>query len=239
MAEPGVKLNTVASQQRKRRENQMTQFGNTTAGSLLHSRAAHRNISCLVSVFALLASMSVSLAAHAEAPNPLCAGCHGEDGNGVAPEFPKIAGFDPAYITKQITDFKKFKRVSEIMGPMATMIPDSEVEALAVYFSKLKRSPGVVTDKNLAAQGQLIYTDGIVNSAVPACAGCHGDKGEGTEVFPRLAGQHTVYLNTQLMNFKTDVRNNDAKKVMRAITMRMTEQEIKAAAEYITSLKGE
>jgi cytochrome c553 len=191
-------------------------------------------------VLAVVACVSVPMTVQAEpAPNPLCAGCHNEDGNSVVPDFPKIAGLDAAYITKQITDFKKFKRVSEIMGPMATQIADSEVDAIAAYYSKQKRTPGEVTDKNLAAQGQLIYTDGIVNSAVPACGGCHGEKGEGADKFPRLAGQHVGYLNTQLLNFKNDVRNNDAKKVMRAIAQRMTEQEIKAAAEFITSLKGE
>jgi cytochrome c553 len=64
-------------------------------------------------------------------------------------------------------------------------------------------------------------------------------KGEGTDKFPRLAGQHTVFLIAQMDNFKNLVRNNDSKKVMRAITLRMTPQEMRAAAEYITSLKGE
>jgi len=218
----------------------MTHIGSTSADSLQRCRVEQKKMSSVLIALAFIASVSVPLLVHAEgAPNPLCAGCHSEDGNSVMPEFPKIAGLDAAYITKQITDFKKFKRVSEIMGPMATQIQDSEVDALAAYFSKQKRTPGVVTDKNLAAQGQIIYTDGLVNSAVPACSGCHGEKGEGTDKFPRLAGQHTVYLNTQLLNFKNDVRNNDAKKVMRAITQRMSEQEMKAAAEYITSLKGE
>jgi cytochrome c553 len=74
---------------------------------------------------------------------------------------------------------------------------------------------------------------------VPACGGCHGEKGEGTDKFPRLAGQHAAYLTVQMLNFKNVVRNNDARGVMRAITLRMTEDEMKAAAEYITSLKGE
>jgi cytochrome c553 len=218
----------------------MTEPGNISAYSFRTRQVEQHNKSSIVPVLLFLAAALVSPAVHAEgAPNPLCAGCHNEDGNSAVPEFPKIAGLDAAYITKQITDFKKFKRVSEIMGPMATQIADSEVEALAAYFSKQKRTPGEVTDKNLAAQGQLIYTDGIVNSAVPACGGCHGEKGEGTDKFPRLAGQHTVYLNAQLLNFKNDVRNNDAKKVMRAIAQRMSEQEMKAASEYITSLKGE
>ena len=191
-------------------------------------------------LLALVATLTLPFAVQAEeVPNTLCTGCHNEDGNSTAPEFPKLAGLDPAYITKQITDFKKYKRVSEIMGPMAAQIPDADIPKLAAYFSKQKRTTGVVTDAKLASQGQQIYDDGIVSSAVPACSGCHGEKGEGTDNFPRLAGQHTVYVMTQLNNFKNIVRNNDARKVMRAITSRMTEEDMKAAAEYITSLKGE
>jgi cytochrome c553 len=218
----------------------MTQYGHTSADSLRYRRPAHQNKSFLLMVLVFLISVLVPPAVHAEnAPNALCTGCHNEDGNSTAPEFPKLAGLDAAYITKQITDFKKYKRVSEIMGPMAAQIPDAEVGTLAAYFSKQKRSPGTVADRSLLAQGQQIYDDGIVSSAVPACSGCHGEKGEGTEKFPRLAGQHTVYLITQMDNFKNLVRNNDSKKVMRAITLRMTPQEMRAAAEYITSLKGE
>ena len=221
----------------------MTQYGRTVADNLQHRRPAHQRRFYLFLLLALVATLLKPFAVQADdAPNTLCTGCHNEDGNSTAPEFPKLAGLDPVYISKQITDFKKYRRVSEIMGPMAAQIPDADVPKLAAYFSKQKRTTGttgVVTDAKLASLGQQIYDDGIVNSAVPACSGCHGEKGEGTELFPRLAGQHTVYVMTQLNNFKNIVRNNDAKKVMRAIASRMNDQEMKAAAEYITSLKGE
>ena len=218
----------------------MTQNGQTTAENFKHRSPENQKRSILPVMLVLIASVMISLAVQAEGePNALCTGCHNEDGNSTTPEFPKLAGLDPVYIAKQIKDFKNDKRVSEIMGPMANQIPDKDIGFLAAYFSKQKRSTGVVTDPKLAAQGQQIYDDGIVSSAVPACSGCHGEKGEGTDKFPRLAGQHTAYLLTQLNNFKNSVRNNDARKVMRAITLRMTEQDMKAAAEYITSLQGE
>jgi cytochrome c553 len=213
------------------------------AVNLQRRRSDYQKTSRMLLLLALVTTLMVPFTVKAEdMPNTLCTGCHNEDGNSTAPEFPKLAGLDPVYITKQITDFKKYRRVSEIMGPMAAQIPDADVPKLAAYFSKQKRTTGttgVVTDAKLASLGQQIYDDGIVSSAVPACSGCHGEKGEGTELFPRLAGQHTVYMMTQLNNFKNIVRNNDAKKVMRAIASRMNDQEMKAAAEYITSLKGE
>jgi cytochrome c553 len=218
----------------------MTQYGQNKAGSFRFRRPEHQKQSFFSVMLVFMVSIMLPLAAQAEGePNALCTGCHNEDGNSVTPEFPKLAGLDAVYIAKQIKDFKNDKRVSEIMGPMANQIPDKDIGLLASYFSKQKRSVGIVTDQQLAAQGQQIYDDGIVSSAVPACSGCHGEKGEGTDKFPRLAGQHTVYLITQMNNFKNAVRNNDPRKVMRAITMRMTEQDMKAAAEYITRLKGE
>lgn len=218
----------------------MTQYGQNKAGSFRCRRPEHQKQSFFSVMLVFMVSIILPLAVQAEGePNALCTGCHNEDGNSVTPEFPKLAGLDAVYIAKQIKDFKNDKRVSEIMGPMANQIPDKDIGLLASYFSKQKRSVGIVTDQQLAAQGQQIYDDGIVSSAVPACSGCHGEKGEGTDKFPRLAGQHTVYLITQMNNFKNAVRNNDPRKVMRAITMRMTEQDMKAAAEYITSLKGE
>lgn len=218
----------------------MTQYGQNKAGSFRYRRPEHQKQSSFSVMLVFMVSIMLPLAVQAEGePNALCTGCHNEDGNSVTPEFPKLAGLDAVYIAKQIKDFKNDKRVSEIMGPMANQIPDKDIGLLASYFSKQKRSVGIVTDQQLAAQGQQIYDDGIVSSAVPACSGCHGEKGEGTDKFPRLAGQHTVYLITQMNNFKNAVRNNDPRKVMRAITMRMTEQDMKAAAEYITSLKGE
>lgn len=218
----------------------MIETGRASAQILRPNRVGSGSKSALILALAFLTTASLPFEVRAEdPPSPVCTACHNEDGNSVVPDYPKIAGFDAAYFAKQIVDFKKFKRISEIMGPMATQIADSEIQTLAAYYGKQKRSPGVVTDQNLAAKGQMIYVDGIVDSAVPACGGCHGEKGEGADNFPRLAGQHATYTNTQLMNFKNQVRNNDAKKVMRAIAMRMTEQDMRAVSEYITSLKGE
>jgi cytochrome c553 len=184
----------------------------------------------------LVIAFLISAPALAEdAPNPVCAACHTADGNSIIPEYPKISGLDAAYITKEITDFKSYKRSSEIMGPMSNTISDSEISALATYFSKQKRTPGIITDRALAAQGQLIYDEGIDSTAVPACAGCHEKDGSGSRRFPSLAGQNTAYMIIQMKNFRTSIRNNDGR--MRAIMKRMTEQEIVAVAEYITGLK--
>lgn len=218
----------------------MSRQGRTPADSLGRRLSERGEISSCLMMLAFLASASTPLTAQAEnALNPLCAACHNPDGNSnsTSPRNPKLAGLDAAYITKQIMDFKNTRRVEEAMSSMAGRISEQEAGILAGYYSKQKRTPGIVTNPALAAQGQLIYDKGIDSSAVPACAGCHEKDGSGSKEFPRLAGQHPAYLFIQMKNFKAGLRNNDGR--MRAVAKRMTDQEMAAAAEYITGLKGE
>ena len=216
----------------------MDQAGFFSLGDLQRDRAGlsvgwRRLLLC-----ALLAGVLASPVVQAEdAPNPLCAGCHNPDGNSTNPEYPKIADLDAPYIVKQIRDFKSSKRISEIMGPIAAQIADGEIETLAAYYSKQKRTPGTVADPSLAAQGQLIYDQGVDSTAVPACAGCHEKDGGGSKKFPRIAGQHTAYLISQMKNFRSGIRNNEPR--MRSVVRRLTDQEIVAVAEYVAGLKGD
>jgi len=72
---------------------------------------------------------------------------------------------------------------------------------------------------------------------VPACSGCHGPAGSGIPaMFPRLAGQHGEYIETQLKNFRNGERANDPGKMMQMVAMKMSDQDMKAVAEYITGL---
>jgi cytochrome c553 len=71
------------------------------------------------------------------------------------------------------------------------------------------------------------------------CAGCHADLGQGGSrgEYPRLAGQYAEYTETQLKSFRLDERANDAEKVMRTIAAKLSDQQIKAVAEYSASLR--
>ncbi|MDD5295981.1 MAG: c-type cytochrome [Rhodocyclaceae bacterium] len=187
----------------------------------------------------LLLAFSLALApglARAEAQQlaaTVCAACHGPDGNSVAPTFPKLAGQFPAYLERQLADFKSGKRKSDIMTPIAASLGPEDMKGLATYFSAMKTSPGKVEDKDLAAAGEKLYTEGNPDSAVPACVSCHKEKGSGDKRYPRLAGQNQAYLIQQLMDLKSGVRTNDKMKLMQPVAGRLTEQEMKAAAEYL------
>jgi cytochrome c553 len=73
---------------------------------------------------------------------------------------------------------------------------------------------------------------------VPACAGCHGPAGAGLPVqYPRLAGQYADYTASQLKIFRSQERANDAEKVMRVIAGKLSDDQIKAVAEYAAGLR--
>ena len=203
------------------------------------SRCVSRAAARLVSAVALAWWCSAGTA-HAgdvgQITSTVCINCHGEGGNSLVPTFPKLAGQQPAYLAKQLTEFLSGKRKNDVMAAFLPNITAGDVPGLAAYYAAQKQTPGTVADAALAAAGQKIFDDGNTDTGVPACAGCHQPKGEGNERFPRLAGQHQAYVLQQMTDFKNGVRTNDKGKIMRAVAERMTEQEMKAVSEYIAGL---
>ncbi len=167
----------------------------------------------------------------------VCAACHGADGNSTSSANPKLAGQHAEYITKQLHDFKSGERKSAVMSGMVAALTPEDMLNLGAYFGEKTIKPGAAKDKELVAQGQKIFKGGNAASGVPACAACHGPAGAGIPVqFPRLGSQHAEYVLTQLKLFRSGERANDGAKMMRVIAAKMTDQEMKAAAEYISGL---
>ena len=121
-------------------------------------------------------------------------------------------------------------------GMVANLTPE-DMANLGAYFSEKTIKPGAAKDKDLVAQGQKVYKGGNAASGVPACAACHGPSGAGIPVqFPRLGSQHADYILAQLKAFRSGERANDGGMMMRTIAAKMTDQEMKAVAEYIAGL---
>jgi cytochrome c553 len=175
--------------------------------------------------------------------NQVCAACHAADGNSTAPANPKIAGQVREYLHKQLVDFKaqggkKPARESAIMLGMVANLSDADMKGLAAYYAGQQLKPAAAADKNLALQGQKLWRGGNPASGVPACAGCHGPTGAGMPAqYPRVAGQYPEYIATQLKAFREGGRANDPNGMMRGVTARMTDNEIRAVAEYAAGLR--
>ena len=166
----------------------------------------------------------------------ICAGCHGLDGNSSVPNFPKLAGRHPEYLVRELKQFTSGKRKSAIMAPIAAALDPDDFKALGIYFGAQKPTSGTVLDPEAAASGKKIFLDGNEEKGLPACAGCHESDGTGGKMFPRLAGQHREYLIEQMLNFKKDVRNDNSSRLMREVAKLMSDDEIKAVAEFLTGL---
>lgn len=165
----------------------------------------------------------------------VCQHCHGLDGEASNVLYPRLAGQNKHYIIKQLHDFRSGKRQGT-MNDMAAPLKDDEIIALATYFSAKPTLNHRVRDKEFAQVGWYIFHRGNEYSGVPACASCHGEKGEGSEQLPRLAGQHKRYVADQLTMFNERERNND-NAIMHSIASKLTEMEIQAVANYVSGLK--
>lgn len=175
--------------------------------------------------------------------NQVCAACHGAEGNSPTAANPSIAGQHPEYTLRQLTNFKPqdgkpAERVNPIMAGMVANLSADDMANLAAYFAGQKPKPRVARDPELAKLGQSIYRGGIMAKGVAACASCHAPNGAGIPAqFPRLAGQYAEYLEAQLKAFRSGERANDPNRMMRATAARLSDQEIKAVAEYISGLR--
>lgn len=172
----------------------------------------------------------------------LCQGCHGADGNSETGMFPKLAGQKSGYIVKQIKDFQSGKRVNETMtGMAATVTSVKDLKDIAAYFGSQKTKPGVKGKSALIKAGEKIFLKGNSKTGLYGCVNCHGKNGRGkspkNHVFPVIGRQHKEYLVNQLKAFKKGERSNDPAGMMGDIAKKMSDKEIDAVTEYLSSLK--
>lgn len=165
----------------------------------------------------------------------VCVACHAPGVASPIPNTPQLAGQHPVYLAKQLNDYRKGLRTNTVMAPFVAQLTEEEIPHVAAYFAAQEPVPGVVTDPSLLPLGRVIYDDGNTSSGVPACSGCHGDEGEGTRRFPRLAGQDVGYTLEQMRLYAAGERTND-RGLMQAVAQRMSEAENLAVAQYIAGL---
>ena len=163
-----------------------------------------------------------------------CFLCHGAEGESTSEIFPKLAGQNAEYIAKQLAAFKSGQRKSSAMADMVAKLTPEEMLALGKYYEKFPNNPHMSKDAQIVPVGQYIYYNGNPFSGVPACVACHGAAAQGAANLPRLAGQIPGYIHTQLKQFNKRERTND-NAVMHTVAEKMTELEMAAVAEYVST----
>jgi cytochrome c553 len=170
----------------------------------------------------------------------VCIACHGTDGNGAVPAWPKIAGQIEKYLVKELLEYRKADKGTRFESTMAAItqpLTDQDIADLAAFFSQQKGAPGATQQTQLEL-GQKIYRGGDLQKGLPACTACHGPQGQGNEPakYPRLSGQHADYTIDQLKKFRAGTRSGDPNAIMRDIVNKMTDKEIQAVSSYVSGL---
>jgi cytochrome c553 len=194
-----------------------------------------QRLTLAIACFAIAASTAQ---AQVPAPPPAvkerCATCHGEKGETVAEDIPRLAGQHATYLEKQLRDFQSGARKS-VMNRLARGLTAEEIVAVARYYAAQPAPAPAAPPADIAAVGRFLHLRGNPYSGIPACKACHGENAHGTATLPRLAGQHAAYLQRQLQEFTQRKRTNDDE-VMHTIAERLTALETRAVAEYLSSL---
>jgi len=152
--------------------------------------------------------------------NQLCAGCHGEFGEGGKKgEYPRLAGLPAAYIAAQLKLFKEEKRKNMPMRPYTNdrELPDEDIPSIAAFLSQIKLSTQIPAfDETVTAYEKLLIAKKVFNIPkiegdialgeelyIDDCQLCHGVRGWGKEdsETPPIAGQYTEYMFRQIKDF--------------------------------------
>jgi cytochrome c len=83
-----------------------------------------------------------------------------------------------------------------------------------------------------AADGAALYKD-------RTCNACHGPNGNKPLMpdYPRIAGQNAKYLEKQMQDIKSGARANGNSAAMKGVMHLVSDEEIKALADYLSKLK--
>ena len=164
-----------------------------------------------------------------------CITCHGPKGQSAVGTWPKLSAQHAAYTTKQLKNFKEGSRANPIMMGMAATLTEQDMQNISAFLAKQPISQGIAQNKDAIELGQSIYRGGIAAKGVPACAACHSPTGAGIPAqYPLLGGQWAEYTSAQLLAFREGVRKNSSQ--MTAIATKLSDQEMKAVADYMAGL---
>ncbi len=167
-------------------------------------------------------------AENGEEINEVCAGCHGEFGQGGKQgEYPRLAGQSPSFVARQLHLFRDRKRPNLAMVEYVDdrQMPDEDIRDISAYLAVIEtptRVPKTAGDFN--AMEFLLLSRRVLNiprapGDVEAgekiykkeCRSCHGKQGWGRQdkAVPMIAGQYTNYLWRQVDKYLNGIRIHD------------------------------
>ncbi|SEM98530.1 Cytochrome c553 [Luteibacter sp. UNCMF331Sha3.1] len=66
-----------------------------------------------------------------------CVACHGQDGNSVDPQYPRLAGQYADYLAQALHEYKTGQRGNPVMKGFAATLSDQDITDISAYFSTM------------------------------------------------------------------------------------------------------
>ncbi len=172
-----------------------------------------------------------------------CAVCHGLDGRGRGnARVPRLDMQKEAYLAASLQAFRDGSRESGIMRQAAASLDDQAISSLAAHFAAAGGPPSAADPPDaedasreaLIQKGRALAFGLAADRDVPACRACHGPwPTRRSPLFPNLAGQHELYLATQLRLWREGLRGGtERSNLMHRAAAELSDEAITALAAF-------
>jgi cytochrome c553 len=141
-----------------------------------------------------------------------------------------LAGQPAQFLATQLLMFREGRRKEAQMSPFAQGLSNADLNNIAAYFAAQKLAPPA-TNPDAATR-----ENGARIAKQFNCTQCHGATLLGQQHIPRLAGQQSEYLKTQMRGFKAGTRF-DMDGQMTSAAAALSDADIDTLANYMAGLK--
>lgn len=125
-------------------ENQLKAFqSGRRINPLMQSMTANLSKQDIKNIAAFFASQSAKIAKNKISENikgknkvAMCLGCHGSNAQGRS-SFPRLAGQQPAYLKKQLLNFKNKTRKGGPMNSITSSLSEQDIDEISAYLGNL------------------------------------------------------------------------------------------------------
>jgi cytochrome c553 len=122
----------------------------------MHAQAATLSDADMADIAAYLAGTELKPTGRAVGTAPkasqTCVACHGNDGVGILPEYPNLAGQHEDYLLNALRNYKSGVRKNAIMAGMAAALTEQDIKELAKYYSSQR--PGLCATDEIRKAGK-------------------------------------------------------------------------------------
>ncbi|MCP3671818.1 MAG: c-type cytochrome [Gammaproteobacteria bacterium] len=190
--------------------------------------------------------------------NEVCAGCHGEYGQGGNEgEYPRLAAQPAEFMVKQLHLFRDRKRPNMAMIEYVDdrQMPEDDIRDVSIYLAGIKLKtrlpPADETAPDFDAYARLLESKRLMQIPLAEgdvergrglygeeCASCHGKQGWGSHKkdTPMLAGQYTQYLWRQVEKLRKRIRIHEEDEPEQELLDEVKDSDLKDIFAYLSTV---